>query len=185
MKHDWTGGRDVSREGRLYASRGPRYSSPGRVGESSIQERPSGEFEGWSPVLVASEVLARRWKTVILWLLGGHSRRFNELQSRIPGVTPKVLTEQLRELERDGLVKRSVIRGGAKHVEYALTAVGETLWPVLEQLGAWGRAYIVSRQERETNAGWPDGEERGPSPQVRSVLPADREHVRGAVAFGD
>ncbi len=96
-------------------------------------------------MLTASEVLAKRWKAVIMWLLGRDRRRFNELQSHMPGITPKVLTEQLRELERDGLVKRSVIRGGAKHVEYALTSVGETLRPILDQLKDWGQLYLQTR----------------------------------------
>lgn len=182
MQHDWTGGRDVGREGRPQAPHGPRYLSSDLMRGKGSERAPSGQFEAWSPVLTASELLAKRWKAVIMWLLGRGSRRFNELQARMPGVTPKVLTEQLRELERDGLVERSVIRGGAKHVEYALSGVGEKLWPVLEQLGAWGRAYIASRGEPETSADSAGAEERAPSPHARA---ADRERMRGVVAYGD
>ena len=182
MPHNWTGGGDVCSEGGAYARRGPRYASPG----SELRAGPhSGQFAAWSPVLAASEVLARRWKPVIVWLLGRENRRFNELQSHMPGVTPKVLTEQLRELERDGLVKRSVIRGGAKHVEYALTPVGETLWPIVEQLGEWGRALVASRAERDTSTPSLGAGQGVPSPQPHGVRPLEREHARAVVPRGD
>ena len=132
---------------RSSGARGPRFSYS-RESSGESKEPPSGQFQAWSPVQTASEILSKRWKSVIIWLLGRRRRRFNELASHLPGITPKVLTEQLRELERDGLIERSVIRGGAKHVEYALTAIGETLRPILEQLQQWGREYQATRSER-------------------------------------
>lgn len=133
-------------------------------------------------MLTASEVLSKRWKSVIMWLLGRHSRRFNELHSHMRGVTPKVLTEQLRELERDGLVSRSVVRGGAKHVEYALTTVGERLRPILEQLQEWGRGYIAARDDAD-EASASECQER--EPEGRAVHLADREQARGVVTRAD
>lgn len=185
MQHNWTRSGEADIEGGTYARREPRYASSEPKLGGSPSRTPSGQFEAWSPVLTASEVLAKRWKAVIVWLLGRHSRRFNELHSHMPGVTPKVLTEQLRELERDGLVKRSVIPGGAKHVEYALTAVGETLWPILEQLGEWGRAFIASRAEREPSPASSGAGQGRPSPQPHAARLTDREQVRAAVPRGD
>jgi DNA-binding HxlR family transcriptional regulator len=161
-------------------ARGPRFSYS-RESSGESKEPPSGQFQAWSPVQTASEVLAKRWKSVIIWLLGRRRRRFNELASHLPGITPKVLTEQLRELERDGLIERSVIRGGAKHVEYALTAIGETLRPILEQLQQWGREYQATRsekvleRERELGAAKHADGHRQPSPP-RAERDGPRDH---------
>lgn len=91
----------------------------------------------------AAAAVCKRWKPVVLWLLLNGPRRYNALLAALDGVTPKVLTEQLRELEREGLVARHVVAGGAKHVEYRLTPLGLTLEPVLTALHAWGAARTV------------------------------------------
>lgn len=83
-----------------------------------------------------------RWKPAIIWLLGRGHQRYNALAARLPGrLTSKVLTEQLKDLVRDGLVAREEIPGSGKHVKYALTQAGESLLPIVEQLEAWGRDY--------------------------------------------
>lgn len=170
------------------SARGPRYSYRQPEEGRGSSGPPSGQFEAWSPVLTASEVLSKRWKAVIMWLLGRQSRRFNELQSHMPGVTPKVLTEQLRELERDGLVERSVIRGGAKHVEYALTGVGERLRPILELLQEWGRSYIATRDEDRQDGRSitrsPAGQGRAVSADLRPAI-VDEERRMGAIRYAD
>lgn len=184
MQHNWTGHGGANRDDRLSGTRGPRYSYQQFQGGKGTDDLPSGQFEAWSPLLTASEVISKRWKTVIVWLLGGRSRRFNELQSHMPGVTPKVLTEQLRELERDGIVARSVIPGGAKHVEYALTATGERLQPIVEQLQEWGRSYVASRN---VGAGVEsDRAEQGRAlPDAYSIRFVDREQSRGIAHRAD
>lgn len=184
-QRDWRSEGGGGKNDRSSGARGPRYAYPQRPSGEGTQGPPSGQFEAWSPVLTASEVLAKRWKTVIMWLLGRDRRRFNELQSHMPGVTPKVLTEQLRELERDGLVERSVIRGGAKHVEYALTALGESLRPIVEQLQHWGREYLASRDEWHARVDAPGSEQRKTAPEIRTIQVVEREHARGVVPRAD
>lgn len=93
------------------------------------------------PVEITMRVIDRKWKPVILWKLRDECFRFSELHARIPGVSHKVLVELLRELERDGLVARRAMPGGGRRVEYALTALGESLRPVLDVMNTWGEAH--------------------------------------------
>lgn len=90
---------------------------------------------------LAAAVLCKRWKPAILWLLLDGRLRFGELGRQLPIVSAKVLTQQLRELERDGLVRREAIDAGARQVTYALTEMGRKLADVLADLQAWGAAY--------------------------------------------
>ena len=107
-----------------------------RVAEGAVAH----VHETWA-IEAAAAVLCRRWKPSILWALGAGPRRYNALAAALPHVTPKVLTEQLRELTRDGLVARSAQQSGPKHVEYTLTAAGAEMLPTLKAMNAWGRAW--------------------------------------------
>jgi len=90
------------------------------------------------------EILFARWTSHILWALSEHGRmRFVELRRFVPGVTPKVLTERLRKLERDGLVTRTYHPEVPPRVEYELTDLARTLQPVFGQLAAWTREHLV------------------------------------------
>lgn len=92
-------------------------------------------------------VVAGRWKgTVLYWLLSGKAR-FGELHRRLPKCSERILTLQLRQLEADGLVKRSVYAEVPPRVEYELTALGRSLEPVLRQLKDWGDRF-KSRAQR-------------------------------------
>jgi DNA-binding HxlR family transcriptional regulator len=92
-------------------------------------------------VEAALGVIGGRWKGVVLyWLLGG-KHRFGELRKRVPNCTERMLTLQLRELEEDGLVSRTVFPEVPPRVEYELTAFGRTLEPVLRGLRDWGERY--------------------------------------------
>ena len=84
-------------------------------------------------------LLTGRWRAGILYLLASGCCRYVHLIARLPGVSPKVLTAQLRMLEREGLVTRNVIPHGRRRVEYELTPTGEALRPVLTELERWGR----------------------------------------------
>ena len=106
---------------------------------------PSRSSRRARAVEAAAAVLCRRWKPGILWLLASGCRRYSELAARLPGVSPKVLAQQLRELERDGLVTRHVAAQGRNRVEYALTPVGDALRPLLEELERWGQEYQRTR----------------------------------------
>jgi len=94
------------------------------------------------PVEATISLIAGKWKPIIIWRLRGRKVRFNQLQSELSGVSPKMLTKQLRELERDGLVARSVFPEIPPRVEYSLTPLSESLVPVLEAMGRWGAAHL-------------------------------------------
>ncbi len=93
------------------------------------------------PVGLAVEVLSSRWTTPVLWTLNEFGRqRFVELQRRINPITPKVLTQRLRQLERDGLVRRHQYAEVPPRVEYEITDLGASLAPIFAQLTDWGAA---------------------------------------------
>lgn len=89
---------------------------------------------------LALMMIGGKWKPIILWQLGAlGTLRFGELRRRMPNVTQKMLTQQLRELEADGLVSRTPHPQVPPRVEYALTGRGRSLVPILESLSAWAR----------------------------------------------
>jgi DNA-binding HxlR family transcriptional regulator len=88
---------------------------------------------------VTMDYIGGKWKTIVLWYLRKEARRFSELNRQIPGITEKMLSMQLRELEKDGLVKRTIFPEVPPRVEYELTAEGKTLLPLLEEIAKWGR----------------------------------------------
>jgi DNA-binding HxlR family transcriptional regulator len=85
----------------------------------------------------ALRIFDGRWKGAIIWLLEGGPRRFNELRRLMPEVTPRALTLQLRDLERDGLVRREHFKEIPPRVEYSRTELCETLVPVLDSIVSW------------------------------------------------
>jgi len=86
-------------------------------------------------------VIGGKWKPLILWRLKNGVWRFGELQRLVPGVTRKMLTQHLRELERDGIVARKVYSEVPLKVEYSLTEYGRTLRPLLKELCDWGQRH--------------------------------------------
>jgi DNA-binding HxlR family transcriptional regulator len=94
------------------------------------------------PVEAALDVIGGKWKPLILWALGDNVLRFSELQKELPGVNTKMLTKQLRELEEDGVITRTVYPEVPPRVEYAITDFGRTLIPILQALCNWGAAYL-------------------------------------------
>ncbi|MGC4922215.1 winged helix-turn-helix transcriptional regulator [Streptomyces sp. DT197] len=91
----------------------------------------------------AFDVLSGKWKALILWELHAHGvRRFAELRRGVPGVSEKMLTQHLREMEEDALVHREVYAEVPPRVEYSLTEHGHTLNEALGALGAWGEERI-------------------------------------------
>ncbi|WP_048149225.1 winged helix-turn-helix transcriptional regulator [Methanolacinia paynteri] len=88
------------------------------------------------------DVIGGKWKPLILWKLGDGVMRFSELQRTLPGVNAKMLTKQLRELEEDGIVLRTVYPEVPPRVEYSITEFGMTLIPVLQALCKWGTIYL-------------------------------------------
>jgi len=93
------------------------------------------------PVKLTASIIGGKWKPPLLFYLEGRPRRFCELQRLIPGLTKKMLTSHLRELERDGIVHRKVFAEVPPHVEYSLTRHGESLKPILKLMSAWGNRH--------------------------------------------
>lgn len=89
----------------------------------------------------AVDVVGGKWKVLILWELRQEPMRFGELRKGLPGVSEKMLTQHLRELERDGVVHREVYPTVPPRVEYSLTADGKELNDALAPLGAWGSRH--------------------------------------------
>lgn len=89
----------------------------------------------------AFALLSGKWKLEIMWLLNQRIYRFGELRKAIPGITQHMLTAQLRELERDGLVSRTVFAQVPPRVEYEITQKARGLGPTMEALTAWWTEY--------------------------------------------
>jgi len=103
------------------------------------------------PVMSTISMISDKWKVVIICKLKGGTLRFNELMRSLKGVTQKVLTSQLRELEEDGLVSRKIYPEVPPRVEYSLTPLGETLCPVLDQFEKWAQEHsheILAAREK-------------------------------------
>lgn len=97
------------------------------------------------PVEATLGAIGGRWKVLILHELFNGTRRFGELHRSLRGITQKMLTQQLREMERDGLIHREIYMQVPPKVEYSLTALGFTLQPVLDAMHLWGRKYLEQR----------------------------------------
>jgi DNA-binding HxlR family transcriptional regulator len=97
------------------------------------------------PIEATVSLIGGKWKTVILWKLKDDKLRFNQLMSGMPEISPKMLTKQLREMERDGLVERKMYPEIPPRVEYRLTSVGTSLVPILVQMAQWGMANLEGK----------------------------------------
>lgn len=96
---------------------------------------------GCSAVKTTLDVIGGKWKPLIMYLLSQKTYRFSELQKEINGITQKMLTSQLRELEHDGLVDRKVYPQVPPKVEYSMTSYGRTLMPIFESMHKWGLTH--------------------------------------------
>lgn len=93
------------------------------------------------PVALTAALIGNKWKLLILRDLLTGPKRFGALRKNLAGISQKVLTENLRGMERDGLVTRTVHAQVPPRVDYALSALGQSLEPVIEAMKAWGLAY--------------------------------------------
>jgi DNA-binding HxlR family transcriptional regulator len=93
------------------------------------------------PVETTLRVIGGRWKVLVLHYLLEDTKRFNELHRLLGGISPRTLTKQLRELERDGIIRRKVFPVIPPRVEYSLSSLGKSLEPVLSSMGDWGDAF--------------------------------------------
>ena len=97
------------------------------------------------PVTASIELIGGKWKTIILYSLLSGTRRFGEIAVRIPDISRKVLTEQLKELESDGLVVREQYKEIPPRVEYSLTDLGKSLSSVFRELEIWGTENLLTK----------------------------------------
>ena len=90
----------------------------------------------------AVELIGRRWTGAIIRCMLVGPQCFNELMAAVPGMSDRLLTERLRELESEGLVRRTVLEGPPVRVSYSLTESGENLEPVIQALGKWAERWV-------------------------------------------
>lgn len=99
------------------------------------------------PIGVTQNIMAGKWKLVIVWLLKDDVKRFGELRRALPQIRQGYLTQQLRELERDGLVHREIYNVVPPKVEYSLTEIGSRFLEVMNKMYEWGEEYIKFIQD--------------------------------------
>ncbi len=93
----------------------------------------------------AVELIGRRWSGAIISVMLDGPQCFNEMLAAVPGLSDRLLTERLRELEAEGLVRRTVLPGPPVRVSYELTDAGKSLEPVIESLGRWAERWVSLR----------------------------------------
>jgi len=115
------------------------------------------------PVETTLSLLGNKWKVLILRELFIGTKRFGELSRGVPGISQKMLTQQLRQMEEDNLVHRKVFAEVPPRVEYSLTEIGRSLSPILDAMHKWGTKYRmlngikVAGKKREGHARVPRG----------------------------
>ena len=109
------------------------------------------QFTDHCPVEATLELIGGKYKALILWRLSEGKLRFSELRRAIQSATPKMLTQQLRELENQNLIHREVFPVIPPKVEYSLTETGKSLMPILVAMRDWGADYLRTSKNVETN----------------------------------
>ena len=117
---------------------------------SAIKNAPSSNYAtrtrpnpvGGCPLTAALAAIGGKWKMIIVYWLAESPKHFAALRKAMPGISQKVLTEQLRELENDGLVLREPKGAVPAPVEYSLTDYGRSVLPLIEEVRRWGRSHL-------------------------------------------
>jgi DNA-binding HxlR family transcriptional regulator len=105
--------------------------------------RPETDLTDPCPIAPVVELVFGRWTSHVLWTLAHHGRmRFGDLRDRIPGITPKVLTQRLRQLERDGFVSRTYYPAMPPRVEYECTPLALSLQPIFTSIVDWSDTHL-------------------------------------------
>jgi DNA-binding HxlR family transcriptional regulator len=115
------------------------------VAQTQVQATPGGQQNGASGVCphfhAAIELIGKRWTGAIVCALTERPMRFGELGKAVPGLSDRLLSQRLRELEEEGLVQREVEAGSPVRVTYSLTAMGRELDPAIKELRIWARRW--------------------------------------------
>ena len=101
------------------------------------------------PVATTVQLIGNKWKLLIIRNLLIRPWRFNEMMRSIPGISQKVLTDNLRALEADGIITRTVFPEVPPRVEYALSELGDSMRPIMQAMEIWGRGYQQKVREAE------------------------------------
>ncbi len=102
------------------------------------------------PMTLVQEIVSGKWKILILWYLSYHSLRFSDLKKKLPDVTQKMLTQQLRSLEEDTLIYRHVYPVIPPKVEYGLTDLGKKIIPILKMMHQFGSDYLEGDSNKKS-----------------------------------
>lgn len=105
----------------------------------------------YCPVEATIDLIGGKYKAVILWHLTGGTKRFSELKRLMPKITEKMLTQQLRDLESNGLITRTVYPVVPPKVEYDMSELGRSISPVLQAMCDWGSEYIEKTDLKNTS----------------------------------
>lgn len=100
------------------------------------------------PVEATLELIGGKYKAIILWQLIDKTLRYSELHRKVPKATDKMLAQQLRELEKDGLITRTVYPVVPPKTEYSLTELGRSFIPILNAMCDWGRSYLDNNSKK-------------------------------------
>lgn len=123
-------------------------TKPLRSRDAGAEEDPGDAFDPQCPTRVVLDRIGGKWTVLVVLALGDGPMRFSALRARVGGVAPKVLTQTLRALERDGLLTRTVFAQVPPRVEYALTDLGTTLGEPLDGVRVWAERHVGSIRER-------------------------------------
>lgn len=112
--------------------------------DKKVKER--GDSPSQCPVITTLAVIGGKWKPAILWSLKEDGTlRFGVLKKSVAGITQKMLTQQLRELESDGIITRKIYPEVPPRVEYTLTDYGRTITPILDEMANWGSVHRMRK----------------------------------------
>ena len=109
--------------------------------------RPRRNPVSGCPLTAALAAIGGKWKLIIIYWLAEEASHFAALRRKMDGISQKVLTQQLRELQADGLVRRRAAEGRAEPVVYSLTAYGRSLLPLVQRVRRWGRLHLERDEE--------------------------------------
>ncbi|MBM7645019.1 DNA-binding HxlR family transcriptional regulator [Scopulibacillus daqui] len=101
------------------------------------------------PIELTMHIFGGKWKGIILSLLSQSPMYYNAMRREIPGISQRILTLQLRDLENDGIIEREETNDNPKKVLYYLTALGEDFVPILKSIETWGNAYLCKKNEHK------------------------------------
>ncbi|WP_226483293.1 winged helix-turn-helix transcriptional regulator [Natrinema amylolyticum] len=122
------------------------------MGESTQQLKVWCTGEDWCPITSTATLIGRKWHTVVIHrLLANGPLGFNALKEEVGGISSKVLSDVLEDLEQKQLIDREIVNEKPVRVEYSLTDIGESLEPVIQEMAHWGEAHLTAAPDEESS----------------------------------